>query len=336
MLAHNRPIAHSALRPPVGAQEVLSARVRLGRNLSGIRFSHKMDDRDRIELRRRVETAFTALDSEFFMLDAETMAPAERAFYRYHGLFGSATRLTVLQSNGLGFVRVPDEDHLGLYATCPGLDLTRARQVAAALDAELEYQLSYAVSLRLGYLGPNILGVGSAMTAAVMLHLPALQFDQNSKALMIPDELRLKAAGPEGAATYVLEIANRNRGDHERLIEVLGQQAEALVHYERDAKQRVLAERREELEDATHRALGLLCHARRLTTIEAYDALGLVRFGMIGGLLPTAGLDRVTELLFSVHESQVQVLVDGSDVDEARAKLVREALHSIKGVKGDV
>ena len=336
MLSYNRSIDSSALRQPVGVQEVLSARVRLGRNLSGIRFSHKMDDHDRLELRRRVETAFSALHADFIVLDAETMEPAERAFYQYRGLLGAATRLTVLQNDGLGFVRIPDDDHLGLYATCAGLDLSRAHQTAAALDAELEHQLSYAVSLRLGYLGPNVLGVGSAVTAAVMLHLPALQLEQGTPVIPIGDDLRLKAAGPEGAAMYVLEIANRNRGDHEGLIQALGEQAEALVDYERDARQRVIAERRGELEDATYRALGTLRHARRLSIVEAYNALGLLRFGMIGGLLPGDGLDRVTELLFSVHESQVQILVAETDIDQARAKLVREALHVVKGVEGDV
>ena len=326
MLAHNRSIAHPALHPPLGVREVLSTRVRLGRNLSGVRFGHKMDDRDRLELRRRVETAFAALDSDFVVLDAETMGPTERACYRYRGLLSPATRLTLLQSDGMGFVRVPDGDHLGLYATCPGLDLARAQQVAGALDAELERRLPYAVSLRLGYLGPNVLGVGSAMTAAVMLHLPALQLDRNPTEIAVSDRLRLKVAGPEGAATYVLEIADRNRGDHERSIEELGRQAEALVHYERDAKQRILAEHRGAFEDAAYRALGLLRHARRLTAIEAYDALGSVRFGMIGGLLADDGIDRVTELLFSIHASQIPVVSDGSDIDAARAKLVREAL----------
>ena len=50
---------------------------------------------------------------------------------------------------------------------------------------------------------------------------------------------------------------------------------------------------------------------------------------MIGGLLADDGIDRVTELLFSIHASQVQVLSDGSDINAARAKLVREALHAI-------
>jgi protein arginine kinase len=79
-----------------------------------------------------------------------------------------------------------------------------------------------------------------------------------------------------------------------------------LVGYERHARAKLLGDRRESTHDAVSRALGLLRHARIMRSAEAMELLGMVRLGVVGGLIRDVPLEQVHALMLAVQPVHLQ------------------------------
>ncbi|MFW5694339.1 MAG: hypothetical protein ACOCYB_04170 [Alkalispirochaeta sp.] len=321
--------------PPEGPDfdVVVYSEIQLARNLAIIPFTHRMGPSDGIELRKQVERAFQEQDALYHLLDGEAMTEPSQECYRFRGYFAPepAPPVAVIHDSSNSFVRLGAEDHLEVSARAGGFELHDARSRCDHIDTLLERDLDYAVSLQLGYLGPDIRRVGSGLSAAVYLHLSALEQSDAAGAMASSDGESYSLEHTGGLYRVVRRAAAGE--SEETTLSALADYAQRLVHYEREARDELIRHHGDAVSEAGHRALGTVLHAQRLDALEAAELFNVLRFAVAAGGVQTVPLSVVTELLLMSHDSQVAAMTehDGASLDERRARLIKEIYRDRTG-----
>lgn len=349
---------------------VLSSRVRLARNISGFNFVGRSDASERgavVNLVRKNLTRAGILGDQpatngsrgaegsracwldMGSLDRHTCeALSERQIIsrqhaKGHRLPGDPPgrdprAVVVFRPGERVAIMVNEEDHLRLHAVRPGLMLEDALDEVTEVDDTIESVVEYAFSPRFGYLTACPTNVGTGARFSVMLHLPALRIlGEIDKVKRAASDMSLALRGFWGEGSEAdgdfYQLSNQTTlGKSEELLlsDIEGTIAPRVIEFERKAREKLMNQRRIYTEDTVFRALGLLTHARRLSTGEAMTALSELRLGHALGLLSSPDLSTINRLLLLVQPAHLQhsigkVLGPG-DRKKARATLMRETL----------
>lgn len=335
---------------------VMSSRVRLARNIAGFGFVHKADRAQKQHVldlcRSRVLTA--GLGERVMWVDLHDSPPLERTLLVERHLI-SQQHARGRQTNGTGgpeepravAVALPDErlsimvneeDHLRIQVMRSGLALESALAEAEETDDRLEAALDYSFSPRFGFLTACPTNVGTGVRFSVMLHLPGLKLMGNiEKVKRAATDMSLAVRGFYGegseAAGDFYQISNQTTlGKTEQVLlhELSREIIPRVIEYERAARKTLLEKRRPTLEDQVHRALGVLSHARLMSTEESMQLLSQLRLGVVLGLVERLDQRRVNELMLLTQPAHLQK-VTGKEMDQdlrrtARADLLRSRL----------
>ncbi len=335
---------------------VLSSRVRLARNLAGQPFVHKSTEADLRQVLDVCKGAIegAALGEKVVWVDLhETPAMDRSLLLERHLVSGQlakgkmgTNRKSADWPRAVAFglpgeraaVMVNEEDHLRLQVMRGGFALHDAWAEADAIDDAIEAGVDYAFSPRLGYLTACPTNVGTGVRFSVMLHLPALRMvGEIDKVKRAAADMSLAVRGFYGegseASGDFYQLSNQTTlGKSEQLLlEELGERiVPEVIEYERQSRQTLMTKRRWQIEDAVHRALGVLRHARLLRTEESMKLLSVLRLGVALEIVQQASIDDIHRLMLLVQPAHLQRVV-GQDMaqDErrrARAKIVRERL----------
>jgi protein arginine kinase len=231
-------------------------------------------------------------------------------------------------------VMVNEEDHLRLQALQPGLDLRTAWAEINQMDSEIEAQIDYAFSPRIGYLTACPSNVGTGMRASVMLHVPGLVAINEMQAVVkgvAKIGLAVRGLWGEGseAAGNMYQISNQmTLGEKEiDIISHLEQIVQEIVQHERNARLRLFEQREELVRDQAGRALGVLSQAYVLTSKEALDLLSDLRLGVDMGIIILGRPELLNDLLIMIQPGHLQHAearkLKAAERDVARATLVR-------------
>jgi protein arginine kinase len=233
---------------------------------------------------------------------------------------------------------VNEEDHIRLQVMRSGFALDEAWQDIDRVDDLLEQRISYAFSEDFGYLTACPTNVGTGMRSSVMLHLPALVLTkQIEKVFRALQKINLAVRGLYGegsrASGDFYQISNQvTLGKSETTIlseirEVIPQ----IINYERQARNTLVRESRQALQDKVSRAFGTLCNATMMTSEETMDLLSSVRLGINLGLLDDLSIPTVNELFIHTQPAHLQKLMntalDGEERNAARARYLRTRLR---------
>ncbi|MCC5822026.1 MAG: protein arginine kinase [Phycisphaerales bacterium] len=337
---------------------VLSSRVRVARNLAGFPFMTTASRTDRSQIldlcRRRLLGVPVGESRRVLWVDLHTASHDERDLLVERQLI-SRNHAKGKLSNGAGgadeprgvavvlpdervSVMVNEEDHLRMQSIRSGLALDECLADIDGIDDELEKGLDFAFHPRFGYLTACPTNVGTGLRLSVMLHLPGLKLTgELEKASRAAHDMGLAVRGFYGegseAAGEFYQVSNQTtlgKSDALLLKEMSFEIIPRLVGYERHARQKLLGERRESTHDAVARALGTLRYARMLRSAEAMDLLGMVRLGVIGGLITDVSLEQVHALLLATQPAHLSRAVRRDLTPQerrgARAGLCRERL----------
>ncbi|MCF7818762.1 MAG: hypothetical protein K9M54_12875, partial [Kiritimatiellales bacterium] len=166
----------------VGIDEgpVISSRIRLARNIDKYSFPGWASEQELKSIWTQVGTFFNSPDTPFMSWAMGEITDIEKEILFERHLISQEL---ALKEDGCGVFVSPDEcmsimvneeDHIRIQSLQPGLNLKAAWRAADKIDDELEAQLTYAFSPKLGYLTSCPSNVGTGMRASVMLHLPGL------------------------------------------------------------------------------------------------------------------------------------------------------------------
>ena len=329
------------------AQEgiLLSTRIRLARNLYGIPFPSTASDEQLDEVIRIVSDACRATpilqDVTYLYLkeldDVSRKVLVERRVIS--PMFSEADHagMVVMDANETVSIMVNEEDHLRIQSIQPGLGLREAWRVISRIDDELSEHLSYAFSEQFGYLTSCPTNTGTGMRASILIHLPALSIlDEVEKIIkeLAPTEIAVRGFYGEGTEVIgnIFQISNQlTLGRTEiAIVDRLEVVANKFIELEQNAREKLLREQPDELEDRVFRALGILQNARIMSSLEFMNHLSMIRLGADMGLIQ--GLDAATlgELMIFTQPAHMQKMYknmeDSRSRDRARAEIIRKKL----------
>ncbi len=324
---------------------VISSRIRLARNLSGYPFDSKMSKQDR----ESIDSAVQAILPEVFQeedtlyLDIEKIGPlncqflAERQLISREHALGEGKRSVVIDPKERFSLMINEEDHLRLQAVASGLDLHSVWQRINDLDDRIEEHLPYVFGEKLGYLTACPTNVGTGMRVSVMLHLPALEMSQQlNKVFRSLQKVNLAVRGLYGEGSKNLgnffQISNQitlGRSEEE-LIQQVTDIIPRLISYERQAREYLLQEEKEQLLDAASRAVGILATAQKISSEEAMTRLSNIRLGVHMKLVEHPPIATINDLMLHIQPAHLQKIseheLSPADRDVARAEYLRKRL----------
>src|SRR5205814_1219661 len=330
------------------ADIVISTRIRLARNHASFPFTNRASQHQKSEIENLLRARVAKLDlpsplnyihvAGLPMLDRQFLV--ERQLISRELANSDGPRGVAFDDRESVSIMVNEEDHLRLQVMRSGLDLDGAWQDIDKVDDLLEAKVDYAFSDEFGYLTACPTNVGTGMRASVMLHLPALGLTkQIEKVFRALQKINLVVRGLYGegsrASGDFYQISNqvtlgKNEGTALTEIREVNQQ---IIAYERQARNTLMRENRQGMQDRVARALGTLQSATMMTSEETMELLSSVRLGVNLNLIEDLSITTVNELFLHTQPAHLQKLMgaplDGEERNAARARYLRTRLREV-------
>ncbi len=330
---------------------VISARVRLARNLAGFNFPNRCDARQQREVLARCRRAIiqSEIAADLSWSDLSEQPQLERQLLverhlisRQHAQAGDDLPRGVAVGAGETIaLMVNEEDHLRMQVLRSGMQLEAAFIQVNQIDDLLEERLTFAHSRQFGYLTACPTNVGTGIRVSVMLHLPALKMTgEIEKVRRAARDMHLAVRGMFGEGSEALgdlyQISNQTtfgRSEREVLAEFQRSVVPQIVNYEQQAREALRRQRPAQLDDKIWRAWAVLTHARVMRTDEALSLLSMLRLGVNLGRISKVDLRTINELFLITQPAHLQKLA-GQEMDpasrrQARAELIRQRLGAV-------
>ncbi|PWI58594.1 protein arginine kinase [Sulfoacidibacillus thermotolerans] len=326
---------------------VISSRVRIARNLTGYVFPLIASESDKQAVLQTVEKAVEQPQvkqlGHFEILKMNDLSPVEQAvLVEKHlvspALIESSGSAVILRDDEELGVMVNEEDHLRMQCLLPGYQLDAAYALADRLDDALETSLDYAFDETKGYLTACPTNVGTGMRASVMVHLPALVLTGSiQRILSAVTHVGLAVRGIYGEGTDALgnlfQISNQitlGQSEQEILSNLHGV-VKQIIDHERTARQHLLQQSKDPIEDRVCRSFGILAYARQIDSKEAMQRLSDVRLGIDLGIIKGVSANILKELMVATQPGFLQKYygheMNPGERDVKRASLIRERLR---------
>ena len=335
---------------------VISSRVRLARNLKNLPFPQGMNEKQAEDVLVQVANALAVREVRQVVGNLEVvplseLSPLDRQVLVEKHLISPLHAENVGRGRGLAVrldevvsIMINEEDHLRIQCLFSGLQVYEAWELANTVDDALETQLDYEFDEKWGYLTACPTNAGTGLRASVMLHLPGLVIaNQVQRVLAALPQIGLAVRGLYGegseAAGNLFQISNQVTlgPKEEELVNNLSAVVRHVVEQERSARRNLLQLNRLAVEDRTCRALGILTHARTMSSQEALSLLSDLRLGVDLGLIGKIDLKGLNELIVLTRPGYLQKLAGGEMTaatrDAKRAMIIRERLKEKS--KGD-
>ncbi|MDF2499409.1 MAG: putative ATP:guanido phosphotransferase [Anaerosporomusa subterranea] len=333
---------------------VLSSRIRLARNLSGIPFPNRADGKQLAQVVTQVDDVIPELEKsghQYAAIRLDSLNPLERFVLVERHITSPGhveepcERSIILRDDAAVSILVNEEDHLRIQCMRPGLDLAEAYVNANSIDDMLESQLDFAYSEQLGYLTSCPTNIGTGLRASVMLHLPGLVLTkQIQRMVSAATQLGMAVRGIYGEGTEasgnMFQLSNQlTLGYSEQeIVDNLTSVARQVVEQERGARGALLADAGVSLTDRIWRAYGVLRFARSISAQEALALLSEVRLGVDLGILDAVEAQVFNELLVTIRPHYLikqygKPEYDAAERDQLRARVIREKLAQASQTK---
>lgn len=327
---------------------VLSSRVRLARNLRNMPFpgwAKKAERQRTLEVIRPVVEGLPEMASSFSdsmdnipALDKQ-MLVERHLISREHAAKNVGSGVVINDKETI-CVMINEEDHLRMQAIKSGLQLKNVFKIIDKVDTELEEDLDFAFSPRLGYLTACPTNVGTGMRASAMVHLPAMVLsEQINQVVQAVNKLGLAVRGLYGEGTEALgnvfQVSNQTTlGEKESdVIDRLNKVILQIIEHEENARITLLEKKPRLVYDQVGRAYGVLSNAHSVSSKEALNLLSLMRMGVDLELLPATVRATVDELFILAQPAHVQKAAErkltAEERDILRADLLRERLKDV-------
>jgi protein arginine kinase len=329
------------------ATVVLSTRVRLARNVAGCKFPSAADS----DTKKRVVSYFDSAMTRSRMLSegqyvkASDISELDRDFLIERHLIspafltGDASKALFIGQMEQVSIMVNEEDHLRVQALAAGFDPQAAYDHAMKYDGEIGKYLEFDYDPDFGYMTACPTNAGTGMRASVLIHLPGLVLTRDiEKVVSRITRSGLMVRGFYGEGSDVLgnlfQVANQNTlGISES--EILGQISRVtreIIDAEAAARQRLMEEAADMVEDKIWRAYGILKYAYVLTSEEVMNLLSAVRLGHALKIIDFLNIALINEILLLSQPAHLQKFygqeMDVNRRDFVRAQMVREKLRN--------
>ncbi|TWT40290.1 Protein arginine kinase [Phycisphaerae bacterium RAS1] len=327
---------------------VISTRIRLARNIRGFFFLSRADAKMRADIADAAQSGIKKARTlgDLIHVDVEKLDELDRTLLVERHLISkqhaesSGARRVAFDATETSAVMINEEDHLRIQVMRSGLQLGEAWEQIDQIDTSLADQLEFAFHPQYGYLTACPTNVGTGIRVSVMLHLPALRLtNELEKVAQAARDMRLAIRGLHGEGTEALgdffQISNQTtlgRCELDIIDDFRTVVIPKIVEYEQNARKALLKNRVHALDDKIWRAIGLLRHARLMSSNEAMQCLSHLRMGLHVGRVKDINLQTLNELFLQTQPAHLQKLqgerLNGEQRSIARATFIRSRLSN--------
>ncbi|MCE7793831.1 protein arginine kinase [Salipaludibacillus sp. CUR1] len=330
------------------ADIVISSRIRLARNLQDVTYPLLADKEQLEEIVGKVEDKFAGHSHRRFgqleLLKMNNLKTNEKRVLVEKHLISpnlatdSKAGAVLLSEDESLSVMVNEEDHLRIQCLLSGFQLDEGLKYANDMDDWMEEKLDFAFDEKRGYLTTCPTNVGTGLRSSVMMHLPALVLTKNlNRILPAINQLGLVVRGIYGegseARGNLFQVSNQTTlGKSEKdIVEDLRNVVTQLIQQERAARETLLEQSQNKLEDRIYRSYGILAYSRRMESKEAMQRLSDVRLGIDMGLIKNVNGKILNELMILTQPGFLQQYagekLNSEQRDERRAAVIRERFN---------
>jgi protein arginine kinase len=326
---------------------VISSRIRLARNISGIPFLTRASrqQKTQLEARSREVLLSAQISAKTLYVDLEHAPEIDRQLLverhlisKQHAAAEGARGVAVGENETIS-IMINEEDHLRIQVLRSGLQLDEAWEQINGIDDALESKLDFAFHTRFGYLTACPTNVGTGIRVSVMLHLPALKLTgELEKVFRAAKDMKLAVRGLYGEGTEATgdfyQISNQTtlgKSEEEIISDFRHLVIPKIIDYEHNARKMLLNDHTIALDDKVGRALGLLRTARLMATEETLFLLSHLRMGVNLGRVKDVDIRTINELFLLTQPAHLQKLsgrkLEGDVRRAARADFIRQRLN---------
>lgn len=324
---------------------VISSRIRLARNLDKFAFPHWADKKQGAEALKTVEEAISKVDylkttSIFKLADLDSIDKQfliERHLMSHEHAKMSNSKAIVVDGEEIVAIMINEEDHIRCQVMQSGFNLFEAWNIINRIDDGLAKELTFAFLPDWGYLTACPTNTGTGMRGSVMLHLPALVMTrQINRVLNAIAKLSFTTRGLYGEGTQAtgnfFQISNQVSLGHseDEIIENINALIRQIIEQENQAREVLLSQNRQMLEDRISRGFGILKSAHIISSQETTELLSMVRLGCDLAMFKDIDRRTINELFIITQPAHLQKIenkkLSSLERDIKRAELIRSRL----------
>ena len=321
---------------------IVSSRVRLARNLSGIGFSPVIRDtaaEDRVTaLVKRILGAIGGFTfTEMRSLTEEKKLSFVERYLVSSALAKSPRGALASSSDETVSVMINEEDHLREQCFAAGLSLKSVYSRLKTLDNVLNNNLRFAKG-KFGFLTTCPSNVGTGMRASAMLFLPALAYSGETGEITRKARsagLTVRGAYGEGSGgdCSLFQISNEiTYGVTEaEILERVTSFVKSVEVAEREERRALYSDNEVDFSDACLRAYGILANCKKIDYAEFADLAAKVKLGLALNVLKADYPSGIDDVMVSARSATLLLVPNLKSVneDERRAEFVNKAILSL-------
>lgn len=321
---------------------IVSSRVRLARNLSGIGFSPVIRDtaaEDRVTaLVKRILGAIGGFTfTEMRSLTEEKKLSFVERYLVSSALAKSPRGALASSSDETVSVMINEEDHLREQCFAAGLSLKSVYSRLKTLDNVLNNNLRFAKG-KFGFLTTCPSNVGTGMRASAMLFLPALAYSGETGEITRKARsagLTVRGAYGEGSGgdCSLFQISNEiTYGVTEtEIIERVTSFVKSVEVAEREERRALYSDNEVDFSDACLRAYGILANCKKIDYAEFADLAAKVKLGLSLNVLKADYPSGIDDVMVSARSATLLLVPNLKSIneDERRAEFVNKAILSL-------
>lgn len=277
---------------------VISTRIRLARNISGIPFINKITKDNAKNVIRIVKEALENTNYGLKVMLLKDMDDITKLSLVEKHIISPEFALNKSEIGAIAIndeedicIMINEEDHLRIQTFSPGLNLENALTLAVEVEKNIGKNINYAYNEKYGFLTSCPSNVGTGLRASIMMHLPALTETKNiEKVLNVVNGFGMNIRGIYGEGTNskgnIYQISNKQTLgiQEEETIRNLKLITDRVIEQEKLAR-KILTKETIELEDKIYRAYGTLTNCKKISSDECMELLSEIRLGVNLGIM---------------------------------------------------
>lgn len=242
-------------------------------------------------------------------------------------------------SRFLAVINLPD--HLELILSDTEGELENAHSKLVKIDIELSKKLPYAFSPKFGFLTSNPARCGTGLVVQVFLQLPGLIHRNLAQQVITKHKTEgITVTGLHGSPQEhigdILVVTNTFCWGvtEEKILSTIRTFTTHLLVEEKRVRDQIRQQNEPEIKDKISRAFGLLTFGYQIESVEALNALSLLKMGVDLGWVENVQIAKLNELFFNSRRAHLLTLdqqdVRAEELTHRRAALLHEALHEAR------
>ena len=304
----------------------ISSRIRLARNVEGLKFYTKLQsDEDASFITNAVMATLEKFDVFNFLRLKDLSLNECNALFEQHLISKQLIENkdisgVAISEDGKIIVMINEEDHIREQCIEKGFNLYKPFRRLSKIDDEILSSLNIAYNDELGFITASPSNLGTGMRASVMLFLPAYELTGKISDLFEnarDNGLTIRGIYGEGskAQGYFYQISNQGSlgYDENEIIDKVSEFIYSVCEQERQLRALLLEEEYDKYKDMTMRAYGIITNCYSLEENEMMELLAKVKLGQVLGFIDIISDDKFQKLFYEGSSANLAEIVEFFD-----------------------